>query len=288
MAKKEIATSEVSKRIYTLRVSQVMLDRDLAEIYEVETKVLKQAVKRNIERFPEDFMFEPTKHELEILRSQIVTSSVENFYEVDARPFLRSQIGTSNVERESGGHGGSRYTPMAFTELGVAMLSSVLHSQRAIQVNIEIMRIFVQLRNEQKNFQPDLSPRLESLENMFKQRFDKLDAHFQNHAPATQTLIRQAPVNIIKHAVALHFGMQSEDLKSALRTQAISLPRQIAIYLVRKHLCMSFSEIGKHFGRRDHTTIMHAYRKILGDSEKNTLIRTAIAALQKEIQPLIL
>ena len=84
----EISTSEVSKRIYTLRGCQVMLDRNLAEIYEVETKVLKQAVKRNIERFPEDFLFEPTKHELEILRSQFVTSSGENFSEADARPNL--------------------------------------------------------------------------------------------------------------------------------------------------------------------------------------------------------
>ena len=96
-----------------------MLDRDLAELYEVETRVLKQAVRRNIARFPEDFMFELTNQELTNLRSQIVTSS----------------------------WGGSRYKPMAFTEQGVAMLSSILRSDRAIQVNIQIMRTFTKIRH---------------------------------------------------------------------------------------------------------------------------------------------
>ena len=95
-----------------------LMDRDLAELYHVETKVLKQAVRRNIRRFPSDFMFELTKEEFQNLRSQFVTSS----------------------------WGGSRYVPMAFTEQGVAMLSSVLNSERAIQVNIQIMRAFNQLR----------------------------------------------------------------------------------------------------------------------------------------------
>jgi len=95
-----------------------MLDRDLAELYGVETRVLKQAVKRNINRFPDDFMFELTKTEFENLRSQIVISS----------------------------WGGLRYAPMAFTEQGVAMLSSVLRSKRAIKVNIQIMRVFIKLR----------------------------------------------------------------------------------------------------------------------------------------------
>ena len=95
-----------------------MLDRDLAELYEVETKVLNQAVKRNIERFPEEFMFHLTTEEFVILRSQIVTSS----------------------------WGGTRYLPMVFTEYGVAMLSSVLRSKRAIEVNIQIMLVFSKIR----------------------------------------------------------------------------------------------------------------------------------------------
>ncbi|MFC0316939.1 ORF6N domain-containing protein [Olivibacter oleidegradans] len=103
----------VMNQIYYIRDQKVMLDRDLAELYGVETKVLKQAVKRNIDRFPNDFMFELTKQQFEILRSQIVTSK--------------------------DGRGGTRYLPMAFTEQGVAMLSSVLNSDRAIRVNVQII-----------------------------------------------------------------------------------------------------------------------------------------------------
>ncbi len=95
-----------------------MLDRDLAKLYNIETKVLKQAVRRNMDRFPDDFMFELNKEEFADLRSQIVTSS----------------------------WGGARYAPMAFTEQGVAMLSSVLNSQEAIKVNIQIMRVFTRIR----------------------------------------------------------------------------------------------------------------------------------------------
>ncbi len=108
----------IQSKIYTLRDQRVMLDFDLADLYEVPTKALKQAVKRNMKRFPEDFMFELTIEELKILRSQIVTSS----------------------------WGGSRYLPFAFTEHGVAMLSSVLNSERSVQVNISIIRAFIALR----------------------------------------------------------------------------------------------------------------------------------------------
>ena len=108
----------ITHKIYWIRDQKVMLDRDLAQLYGVETKALKQAVKRNLERFPKDFMFELNKGEFDILRSQIVTSS----------------------------WGGSRYTPYAFTENGVAMLSSVLKSKRAIEVNINIIRVFTKIR----------------------------------------------------------------------------------------------------------------------------------------------
>ncbi len=108
----------VMNKIYQTRGEKVMLDKDLAELYGVETKVLKQQVKRNIESFPSDFMFELTKDEFAYLRSQIVTSN----------------------------RGGTRYTPMAFTEHGVMMLSSVLKSKRARQVNIHIMRVYSKLR----------------------------------------------------------------------------------------------------------------------------------------------
>lgn len=151
-----IRTSEVEAikhHIYEVRGLRVMLDRDLAELYGVETKVLNQAVKRNIERFPEDFMFQLDRKDVFFLksqqvsaneynadlRSQFVTSSTENT-DTDNKTHSRSQIATSNW-------GGGRYLPYAFTELGIAMLSSVLRSETATQVNINIMRAFVAIRH---------------------------------------------------------------------------------------------------------------------------------------------
>lgn len=125
----EILPEQIQRRILILRGQKVMLDSDLAELYGVETKVLIQSVKRNQERFPEDFMFQIAPMEFEILRSHLGGSS------------LRSQFVTSNIRR-----GGRRYLPYAFTEQGVAMLSSVLHSRRAVMVNLGIMRAFVKLR----------------------------------------------------------------------------------------------------------------------------------------------
>lgn len=131
MAKKnEIATQLVvsplviQQRIHEIRGEKVMLDRDLAEMYGVETKVLNQAVKRNIKRFPDDFMFQLDNQDVESLRSQIVT--IKDY--ADGR-----------------GHH-SKYMPYAFTEQGVAMLSSVLRSETAINVNIQIMRAFTAMR----------------------------------------------------------------------------------------------------------------------------------------------
>ena len=122
---------QVERRIYLIRREKVMLDYDLAELYGVPTRTLNQAVKRNRDRFPEDFMFQLSTPEARALRSQIVI--------LDA-PHRLSQLATG----KRGEH--SKYLPYAFTEQGVAMLSSVLNSERAIQVNIVIMRAFVKLR----------------------------------------------------------------------------------------------------------------------------------------------
>lgn len=111
-----------------------MIDFDLADLYQVPTKRLNEQVRRNRKRFPEDFMFQLTKEEPESLRSQTATSKI-------GPEALRSQFATSKT-----GRGGRRYRPYAFTEQGVAMLSSVLSSQEAIEVNIAIMRAFVKLR----------------------------------------------------------------------------------------------------------------------------------------------
>jgi hypothetical protein len=121
MNKDIVSTELISSKIYFIRGVKVMLDRDLAVLYDVQTKALKQAVRRNIQRFPEDFMFELNKQEFADWRSQFVTSNSDKM--------------------------GLRYSPMAFTEQGVAMLSSVLRSDRAILVNIQIMRTFTKLRH---------------------------------------------------------------------------------------------------------------------------------------------
>jgi ORF6N domain len=115
----------IQQKIYEIRGHKVMLDFDLAELYEVETKRLKEAVRRNKSRFPADFMFELAKEELESLRTQFATSNKR---------------------------GGARYMPFAFTEQGVAMLSGVLNSDKAIQMNIAIMRAFVEIRKFVLNY----------------------------------------------------------------------------------------------------------------------------------------
>lgn len=134
---------QIEKSILLLRGRKVMLDADLASLYEVETRVLVQAVKRNLDRFPDDFMFQLTKDEFDLLRSQTVSSS---------------------------SWGGRRYPPYAFTEQGVAMLSSVLRSKRAIQVNIQIMRAFVRLRGILAEHD-DFKRRLAALEGNYDEQF---------------------------------------------------------------------------------------------------------------------
>ena len=147
----EITTNVASEvevirhRIYEVRGLRVMLDRDLAELYGVETRALNQAVKRNIDRFPDDFLFRLNKNEWTFLKSQIVISNTDattadNKDVATNGDSLKSQIVISN-------RGGDRALPYAFTELGIAMLSSVLRSETAIQVNINIMRAFVAIRH---------------------------------------------------------------------------------------------------------------------------------------------
>ncbi len=125
----------VQNRIYLIRGQRVILDKDIAFLYETETKVLNQAVNRNIKRFPIDFMFQLTKEEVELLRLQKKHTN-------EMTPNLRSQNVTSSLES----WGGNRYLPNAFTEQGVAMLSGIVNSDKAIQMNIAIMRAFVELR----------------------------------------------------------------------------------------------------------------------------------------------
>src|SRR5437667_8421595 len=148
----------IDRRIYLIRGQKVMLDSDLAELYEVPTKVLNQAVRRNARRFPEDFMFQLTAEEAESLRSQIATSKAMS---------LRSQI----VTLKPTGRGRHRkYLPYVFTEQGVAMLSSVLNSERAIEANIVIMRAFVRLR-EMMLSNHELNRKINALEQKYDEKF---------------------------------------------------------------------------------------------------------------------
>jgi hypothetical protein len=135
-----VPLERIESKIYLIRGQKVMLDRDLAELYGVGTKVLKQAVKRNMDRFPEDFMFELDRQELGDWRSQFVTSNSDKM--------------------------GLRWNPYAFTEQGVAMLSSVLKSKRAVRVNIAIMRAFVKLRRLIPSHK-ELARRIEHLEKSY-------------------------------------------------------------------------------------------------------------------------
>ncbi len=155
----------IESRIYLIRGQKVLLDSDLAALYEVETKTLNRAVKRNRERFPEDFMFQ---------------LSVE-----ESRELLRCQIGASNQ-----GRGGRRYRPYAFSEQGIAMLSGVLNSRRAIEVNIAIMRTFVRLRQLLATHE-ELARRLEQLEWRQNEQGHQIEAVFETiqhliEAPAEQ------------------------------------------------------------------------------------------------------
>ncbi|WP_026978268.1 ORF6N domain-containing protein [Flavobacterium tegetincola] len=136
----------IDNKIFMLRNQKVMFDFDLALLYEIETKRLKEAVRRNIERFPEDFMFELTKEEFDNLRTQFATSS----------------------------YGGTRYMPFAFTEQGVAMLSSVLKSAKAIEVNIAIIRTFVTLRNSILSLE-EISKRVTDVEKRFPEIYNALN-----------------------------------------------------------------------------------------------------------------
>ena len=139
----------IKNSILDIRGKRVILDYELAKLYEVETKALKQAVRRNIDRFPEDFLFHLTKEEWELLRSQSVTL----------------EIGKGHYPK---------YLPFAFTEQGVAMLSAVLNSQRAIQASIQIMRAFVLMRQWALEYQ-DLQEKLTDLEKRFGQKFTDIE-----------------------------------------------------------------------------------------------------------------
>lgn len=161
-------SNDIGKYIFIIRGQQVLLDNDLADLYGVETKVLNQAVKRNIQRFPEEFRFQLTKEEFQILRSQIAASEE--------------------------GSGGRRYMPYAFTEQGVAMLSAVLRSDTAIQMSIQIMKAFVEMRhfiaNNAALFERISTVELKQLEyqKQTDKKFDKVFEYIDTHVESEQKI----------------------------------------------------------------------------------------------------
>ena len=176
----------IQNRIYELRGERVMLDRDLANLYEVETKRLSEAVKRNIKRFPEDFMFQLTKEEYESLRLQIETlEKDDNLLRLqietskESKNPLRSQIATL---KGRGNH--TKYLPYAFTEQGVAMLSGILKSDKAINMNIAIMRAFVDVRKVLLK-QNDLKEQLKEI----KERLGEHDVQLNQIYDAMENLL---------------------------------------------------------------------------------------------------
>jgi uncharacterized membrane-anchored protein YjiN (DUF445 family) len=167
-----IPDERIIGKIYFIRGEKVMFDRDLAVLYEVETRILNQAVKRNVDRFPDDFMFQLNKKEAEIFsRLEVVTS--------DEGKNLKSQTVTSSW-------GGSRKLPYVFTEQGVAMLSSVLKSKRAIQVNIQIMRTFTKMRRFLASNQ-ELAKKIEKIEKDNKENKDNFKLVFKVLAKLMKT-----------------------------------------------------------------------------------------------------
>ena len=156
---------QIKQSILEIRGEKVMLDMDLAKLYEVETRVLKQAVRRNMERFPEDFMFELTKDEWNIIRSQLVMF-------------------------KNGQGKFPKYLPFVFTEQGVAMLSAVLNSEYAVRISVEIMRAFVALRQWALNHQ-EISERLNTMEKQFGQKFTDIDQVLNYLIKKVQQLTQQ-------------------------------------------------------------------------------------------------
>ena len=166
MSQRTPQPENLAKLVFLVRGEKVLLDTDLAALYGVEARVLNQSVARNRNRFPDDFMFQLTAEEWTAMRSKIVTSAPPN-------TALTSQIVMSNTR------GGRRTLPYAFTEQGVAMLSSVLRSQRAVEVNIAIMRTFVQLRRLMDSNR-DLRLRIEAMETRYDEQFAQVfDANKQ-------------------------------------------------------------------------------------------------------------
>jgi len=205
MSKEVIPAEQIVRRIFYFRGEKVLLDFDLATLYGVATKALNQAVKRNRERFPDDFMFQLTTEEFRILRSQAVTSSQQN---TRSKEIMKKWSQTVTSFRK---YRRTKYRPYAFTEEGIAMLSSVLKSKRAVKVNIAIMRAFVKLRSALETNR-ELARKFSELE----QRVDKHDEEIGAILEAIRQVM--APPEKPRREIGFHVRENAPRYRATKRT----------------------------------------------------------------------
>ncbi|MEO5969854.1 MAG: helix-turn-helix domain-containing protein, partial [Bdellovibrionia bacterium] len=256
-----------------LRGSRVVLDSDLTGLFQTSTSALNQAVRRNSDRFPGNFMFKLTQSELELVNAQ---NAVMNFKT----------------------HGGRRSMPRCFTQVGVAILSVVLKSDRAIQVNTAIMRAFDEIQEEPLSLQEAAKNQKSITDILIKieSKLEQIQLGSIISAVKPKELIELNPqpvlllrektngkVEKITKAVSIYFGITCKNILVATRVKSIVVPRQIAIYLIRQHSNMTLKEIAGYFGGKDHTTILHACRKIEMALNKDEKTRNAVDQIQNHI-----
>jgi hypothetical protein len=205
MSKEVIPAEQIARRIFYFRGEKVLLDFDLATLYGVATKALNQAVKRNRERFPDDFMFQLTTEEFRILRPQAVTSSPQG---TRSKEIMKNWSQTVTSFRK---YRRTKYRPYAFTEEGIAMLSSVLKSKRAVKVNIAIMRAFVKLRSVLETNR-ELARKFSELE----QRVDKHDEEIGAILEAIRQLM--APPEKPRREIGFHVRENAPRYRATKRT----------------------------------------------------------------------
>lgn len=302
-----ISTAHIESLIFTIRGKEVMIDRDLAEIYQVETRVLNQAVKRNSDRFPETFRFQLTSDDIENLKSQIVSSN------------SRSQIVTLNQSGAPQG-GNIKYLPYAFTEQGVAMLSAVLRSDIAIQVSIQIMDAFVEMRKLIAS-QSGLLQRMNGMERKlletdqkFEQVFKALESKdvipnqcvffdgqvFDAYELASK-IIRSAKESIvlidnyINENTLTHLAKKSKSVQVLLLTKAISKQLKLDVQKANEQYgnfeAKTFAQSHDRFLIIDNTEVYHLGASIKDLGKKwfafSKMKTKSVEGIMKEIKELI-
>lgn len=284
----EHSVIDVRQRILSVRGNQVILDQDLAEFFHTDTRRMNQTVKRNQNRFPIEFVFQLSEEEAAF---------------------------AWQVIRRKDEHGGRRSLPLGFTQEGVAILSVVMKGSRAAQINDLMMKAFFQSRrmsgghlngdNHLNEIIQNQTEQMKLLQAIYAATLSKRygpedlaeairgsQGHLVQLPPETidnqsgrptatvlqNTLHRR--VEAIQKAVADYYGLSIREIKSKSRIKTVALPRQIAIYLIRKQTDLGFKEIGSLFGGKDHTTILHGYRKISTELKNNPSIREAVEAIE--------